>query len=110
VPYYTPAWDRYQNARAQHFAPIFGVGQGTIDSPARWGFVCDYLITLNKKLATNVRTLDPTSQTKINRKIDALFDNTALLMTILKHTPYLILILKQNAQLWELLLFAARKS
>jgi Reverse transcriptase (RNA-dependent DNA polymerase) len=84
--------------------PLYGVGQGATDSPARWGFLCDPLLNLYKKLATNARLQAQISKATSNNKIAGFVDDTALLLLIQVLEAILILFLERDSQTWERLL------
>jgi hypothetical protein len=56
--------------------PIYGVGQGATDSPARWKFVCDPLLKIYKKIATDALLLAPISTKYSNNKTKGFVDDT----------------------------------
>jgi hypothetical protein len=92
----------------KHPQPVYGVGQGSTDAPARWGFTCDPLLELYKELASDATIQSPISNTKTNNKIAGFVDDTTTL-TIQHYTImiYIILILQKDAQLWERLLYTS---
>jgi hypothetical protein len=85
--------------------PIYGVGQGSTNAPARWGFVCDTLINLYKTLGNDATINSLISNTLTNLKIAGFVNNTALVLVQQIVSAFLVLHLEQNAQLWEKLLY-----
>jgi Reverse transcriptase (RNA-dependent DNA polymerase) len=84
---------------------VHGVGQGSTDAPARWGFVCDPLLQLYKELASDAKITSPISNKSTNNKIAGFVDDTTTLM--IQHYSimiYIILILQKDTQTWERLL------
>lgn len=79
-----------QSHQHNHPAPIFGVGQGACDAPARWGFVCDAFIKLYKLLGTDANILSSISKILTNLKISAFVDDTSLLSIISRHISHCI--------------------
>jgi hypothetical protein len=89
-------------------APIYGVGQGACDAPARWGFLCDALIKVYKSLGTDAVIHASISDIITNLKIAAFVDDTALLSIISRHlSNYIQVLLQSDAQLWEKLLYTS---
>jgi hypothetical protein len=85
--------------------PVYGVGQGSTDAPARWGFLCDPLIDLYKENASEAIIKSPLSDTQTNNKIGGFVDDTATLS--IQHYSlmlFICLILQKDAQMWEKLL------
>jgi hypothetical protein len=89
-------------------APIYGVGQGACDAPARWEFLCEALIKVYKLLGTNAFIHLSISDLVTNLKIAAFVDDTALLCIVSRHLDcYLQVLMQSDAQLWERLLFTS---
>jgi hypothetical protein len=88
--------------------PIYGVGQGSTDAPARWGFLCDPLLELYKELASDAVITSPLSSKSTNNKIAGFVDDTTTL-TIKHYTVmlFIIILLQRDAQIWERLLFTS---
>jgi Reverse transcriptase (RNA-dependent DNA polymerase) len=87
--------------------PIYGVGQGATYSPARWGFLCDPLLNLYKKLATDAQLQAPFSRVTTNNKIAGFVDDTATLLLSQVLEALLILYLEKDSQTWERLLYTS---
>jgi hypothetical protein len=86
--------------------PIYGVGQGSTNASARWGFLSDAIIRAFSDNATDATINSPISQKHTNNKIAGFVDDTtALLIQHKNMVPYILLTLQQDAQLWETLLF-----
>jgi hypothetical protein len=87
-------------------APIYGVGQGSTDASARWSFLSDAIIRAFSQHATDAIINSPITNKFTNSKIAGFVDDTtSLLIQHITMLPYIILILQQDAQLWEKLLF-----
>jgi hypothetical protein len=88
--------------------PVHGVGQGSTDAPARWGFVCDSLLELYKRIASDAIICSPVSPKTTNNKIAGFVDDTTTL-TIQHYSImlYIIIILQRDTQTWEKLLHAS---
>jgi hypothetical protein len=85
--------------------PVYGVGQGSTDAPARWGFVCDPLLEIYKDLTSDAIIKSPLSTIQTNYKIAGFVDDTTTLQ--IKHftaMAYIILFLQHDTQMWEKLL------
>jgi hypothetical protein len=84
---------------------IYGIGQGSTDAPAHWGFVCAPLLELYKQLASDAKITSPISNKATNNKIAGFVDDTTTL-TILHYTImlYIVIILQRDTQMWEQLL------
>jgi hypothetical protein len=77
--------------------PIYEVGQGSTDAPARWSFVCDPLLDIYKELASDAIIASPISNRTTNNKIAGFVDDTTTLMT--QHYTimlYIIIILQKR--------------
>jgi hypothetical protein len=85
--------------------PVYGVGQGSTNVPARWGFICDHLINLYKKFASDAIITSQLSDNQINNKIAGIVNNTALLMLKPNANPYTVIKLEINAQMKEVFLY-----
>jgi hypothetical protein len=86
-------------------APVYGVGQGACDAPARWGFVCDALINAYEQVANNAEIRSHISNRMANHTIAAFVDDTVLMNFIHKVLcTYILCFLQSDAQTWEKLL------
>jgi hypothetical protein len=86
--------------------PIYGVGQGSTDASARWGFLSDAIIRAFSENATDATINSPISNKQTNNKIAGFVDDsTSLLIQNLAMLPYILLKLQHDAQLWEKLLY-----
>jgi hypothetical protein len=85
-------------------SPIYGVGQGSTDAPARWGYVCDALLNIYKALGRNANLHSPTSTKTTNHKVAGFVGDTTLLNIRQAIAAFLVLQLQLDAQLWEKLL------
>jgi hypothetical protein len=85
--------------------PIYGVGQGSIDASARWGFLSDAIIRAFAANATDATIHSPISSKFTNNKIAGFVDDTTtLLIQQMLMLPYILLLIQRDAQLWEKLL------
>jgi hypothetical protein len=86
--------------------PVSGMGQGSTDASARWSFTSDALIRAFNTKANDATITNPISKNVINDKIAGFVDNIATML--IQHPEmekFLLLLLQQDAQLWERLLY-----
>jgi hypothetical protein len=77
--------------------PIYGVGQGSTDASARWGFISDVLIRVFNKYARDAYIYGPLSHIKINPKIAGFIDDIVTLLTVIPSmAPFISLILQRD--------------
>jgi hypothetical protein len=88
-------------------APIYGVGQGSTDAPARWGFVCDKLINIYKEFGSDAHIYSPFKSTSTNTKIACFVDDSTVMNIKQLIASFLVLLLQNDAQLWERLLYTS---
>jgi hypothetical protein len=85
--------------------PIYGVGQGSTDASARWGFLSDAIIRAYSANATDATINSPVSCKSFNNKIAGFVDDTTtLLLQQFNMLPYILLLIQHDAQLFEKLL------
>jgi hypothetical protein len=86
--------------------PVYGVGQGSTDASARWSFLSDAIVRAFSQYATNATIQSPITNKSTNNKIAGFVDDTTtLLIQKLAMLPYILLLLQQDAQFWEKLLY-----
>jgi hypothetical protein len=62
----------YQHSQQQQF---HGVGQGAGDSPARWGYISDNIITAYNTTSTDAIITAPITNRQSNQKVNAFVDD-----------------------------------
>jgi hypothetical protein len=91
-----------------HTHQFHGVGQGAGDSPARWGYISDNIITAYNKTSTDAIIQSPITKKTSNQKVQAFVDDCRNLTIHKSNLTYAALQdVGRNSQKWEKYLFCA---
>jgi hypothetical protein len=94
-----------QHSSTQQF---HGVGQGAGDSPARWGYISDNIITAYNNTSTDAIITSPITKTTSNQKVNAFVDDCRNMTINKSNLIYAALQdVGQNSQKWEKYLHCA---
>jgi hypothetical protein len=99
----SPLYNKHSQTQQFH-----GVGQGAGDSPARWGYISDNIITAYNQTSTNANISSSITKQTSNQKVNAFVDDCRNLTITASHQTYTALQdVGRNSQKWEKYLHCA---